>query len=252
MPLTANAEVGVNCHRGAGGCADKLAPVHPALSSSLAFVAVSGGRLRVSLTARSQWHSQRRRCGRRYRCCWLLLLLFQKRQKRLGVGFNLPDIRVRTRSLVLNSHNMCRLSKVPQSLSHARAGLGAAPIRVNRIVPNGHSSRAPGEAIVVCAVESIRGRYLSVFIPVLGCVSSSARRALILFDLVASYKSYRGSPSGAVAAFAKTTAGGTCAETVRSCRAATARSRRAETVRSLPAETARSCRAEPVRSCRAE
>jgi hypothetical protein len=71
----------------------------------------------------------------------------------------------------------------------SRAGLGAAPIRVNRVVANGHSSRAPGEAIVVCAVESIRGRYLSVLLPVLGCVSPSARRALILFDLVASYKS---------------------------------------------------------------
>jgi hypothetical protein len=114
---------------------------------------------------------------------------------------------------------MCRLSKVPQSPSHARAGLGAALIRVNRIAANGHSSLPPGEAIVVCAVESIRGRSLSVFLPVLGCVSPSARRALILFDLVAPYKSYRRSPSGAVAAFAKTTAGGTCAETLRSCRA---------------------------------
>jgi hypothetical protein len=121
----------------------------------------------------------------------------------------------------------------------------------NRIIANGHSSRAPGEAIVVCAVEIIRGRYLSVFLPVLGRVSPSARRALILFDLVASSKSYQRSTSGAVAAFAKTTAGGTC-ETVRSCRAATARSRLAETVRSLPAETARSSRAKPVRSCRAE
>jgi hypothetical protein len=147
---------------------------------------------------------------------------------------------------------MCRLSKVPQSLSHARAGLSAALIRVDRIVANGHSSRAPGEAIVVCAVESIRGRYLSVFLPVLGRVSPSARRALILFDLVAPYKSYRRPPSGAVAAFAKATACGTCAQTVRSCRAETARSRRAETVRSCRAATARSPHAETVRSCRAE
>jgi hypothetical protein len=140
-----------------------IIPHHP----PLALPADSEGRLRVSLTARSQWHSRHRRCGRRCRCCRLLLLLFQKRQKRLEVKFNLPDIRVRTRSLVLDIHNMRRLSKVPQSLSHAPAGLGAAPIRVNRIVANGHSSRAPGEAIVVCAVESIRGRYLSAILPVL-------------------------------------------------------------------------------------
>jgi hypothetical protein len=241
----------VNCQRGAGGCAERAAPVHPGVSSSITFVADSGGRLRGSLTVRSQWRPRRRRCGRRCKCCWFLLLLFQKRQKRLEA-----DLTCRISengSLVLDSHNMSRLSKVPQSLSHARAGLGAAPIRVNRIVANGHSSRAPGEAIVVCAVESIRGRYLSVFLPVRGCVSPSARCPLILFDLVASYKSSRRSPSGAVAAFAETTAGGTCAETARSCRAATARNRRAaETVRSLPAETARSCRAEPVRSRRAE
>jgi hypothetical protein len=161
-----------------------IIPHHP----PLALPADSEGRLRVSLTARSQWHSRHRRCGRRCRGR-LLLLLFQNRQERLEVRFNLLDIRLRTRSLLLDTQNMRRLNKVPQSLSHVRAGLGAAPIRVNRIVANGHSSRAPGEAIVVCAVESIRGRYLSVFLPVLGCVSPSARRALILFDLVASYKS---------------------------------------------------------------
>jgi hypothetical protein len=56
-------------------------------------------------------HSWRRRCGRRCRCCWLLLLLFRKHQKRLEVRFNLLDIGVRTWSLVLDTQNMCRLSR---------------------------------------------------------------------------------------------------------------------------------------------
>ena len=104
-----------------------------------------------------------------------------------------------------------RISKFQQQPSNDGAGLSAALIRVNPFVASRHSSRAPGEAI--CEVASIRGRYvLSVFLAVRGCVSSGAKCALVLFDLVAPPRhSYRRSPSGrAIAAAAKTTACGSC------------------------------------------